>query len=195
MRGKLTTNINVILCFIKTDHWKPVEYSMTVSEDMLIDVVDALDSPIGTVQRSDALPRRVNFRVVNLFLFNNQGELLIQQLAASRERHPGAWGSSVAGYLFAGESYMQAANRRLSQELGVQTALQAYGKTSMNDAGCTKFITLYLGTCDGPFAYDHNHIAKLEFHSLPALRSQCDTGERRFTPTFLHMLNFYEHQA
>jgi 8-oxo-dGTP pyrophosphatase MutT (NUDIX family) len=168
---------------------------MIVSEDMLIDAVDALDRPIGTVRRSDALPRKVNFRVVHLFLFNDQGELLIQQLAASRDRHPGAWGSSVAGYLFAGETYMQAAQRRLSQELGVQTALQAYGKTSMNDEGCTKFITLYLGTCNGPFTYDHDHIAKLEFQGLPALRIQRGTGERRFTPTFLHVLNFYEQQA
>jgi hypothetical protein len=65
----------------------------------------------------------------------------------------------------------------------------------MNDEGCTKFITLYLGTCNGPFTYDHDHIAKLEFHGLPELRSQRGTGERLFTPTFLHVLNFYEHQA
>jgi isopentenyldiphosphate isomerase len=167
-------------------------HQMIVSEDMLIDTVDEHDNPTGVIRRSEVLQRHGNFRVVHLLLFNRRSEVLIQQLSPVRERHPGQWGSSVAGYLFAGETYEQAAERRLSQELGVsQCDLHLYGKTAMNDAGCKKFISLFVATCEGPFQYDCTHIAGLEFLSIRGIKRQRDSGERAFTPTFLYVLDFY----
>ena len=165
---------------------------MITSEDMLIDTVDDQDNPIGIIKRSLALPLRSNFRVVHLLLFNQQGDLLLQQLGFGRERHPGAWGSSVAAYVASGETYVQAAQRRLPEELGITTPLHALGKTSMNDEGSTKFIMLYTGIADGPFNYDHEHITRLEFCSIPEIVTFRQARTRTFTPTFLHVLDFYQ---
>ena len=165
---------------------------MLVSEDMLIDTVDAQDVPSGVIRRSEALPAHANFRVVHVFLFNRRNDLLIQQLSPSRGRHPGQWGSSVAGYLFAGESYAEAAQRRVFQELGVrQVDLHDYGKTAMNDEGCKKFISLFVATCEGPFEFDREHIAQLEFLPVDAIKSLGERGERILTPTFVHLPQFY----
>ena len=82
---------------------------MIVSEDMLIDAVDNQDNVTGRIKRNEALRRHANFRVVHILLFNHHGNLLLQQLAVTRERHPGAWGSSVAAYVASGETYKQAA--------------------------------------------------------------------------------------
>src|SRR5436305_161713 len=71
----------------------------------LIDRVDDQDRPIGVIERGRALEEGVNFRTVHVFVFDHQGRLLIQQLSQTRERHAMQWGSSVAGYLHAGESY------------------------------------------------------------------------------------------
>src|SRR5882672_6290217 len=135
-----------------------------VSENMVIDAVDQRDAPIGRIPRSQVFRQRANFRVVHDLIFNSRGELLVQQLASTRNRHPGYWGSSVAAYLFAGESYRTAAERRLAEELGVRDVPLAYvGKTSMEDDGAHKFIAVFAATCDGPFNFDRSHIERLEF--------------------------------
>jgi len=105
------------------------------------------DEITGVIEHSRVFAHHAMFRVVHLFLFNHNNELLLQQLSPQRERHPAAWGSSVAGYVLAGETYEQAATRRVQQELGVTCDLHHFGKTTMIDEGCKKFITLFLATC------------------------------------------------
>lgn len=164
-----------------------------VNEHMLIDVVDRSDKSIGLISRGLVFQEHANFRVVHDLIFNSRGELLTQQIARSRNRHPGYWGSSVAGYLFAGESYEAAAQRRLVEELGVRNVgLRYLGKTSMIDEGCFKFIAVFVGSSDGPFTFDQAHIAKLEFLSIPQVHELIAAGSYAFTPTFLEVLGFYE---
>jgi len=167
---------------------------MKLDEDMVVDVVDHSDKPIGVIPRGMVFHEHANFRVVHDLIFNSHGELLIQQIASARNRrHAGRWGSSVAAYIFAGESYEDAANRRLFQELGLRTvSLRYIGKTSMIDEGCFKFIAVFAGTSDGPFTFDHAHIETLDFVPLSRLHELIDSEPRRFTPTFLKVLRFYE---
>jgi len=164
---------------------------MFVSEDMLLDMVDDSDNVTGVVKRTEALPSHANFRVVHVLLFNRQQQLLLQQLSLTRERHPGAWGSSVAAYVASGESYPQAAARRLPQELGLTIPLIPLFKTSMMDEQSKKFIMIFTGTADGPFTYDHEHIARLEYRSIPEVLALHEAGARVFTPTFLQVLDAY----
>jgi isopentenyldiphosphate isomerase len=165
----------------------------SVSQEMLVDSVNSSDVPVGVIARSDLFQRHANFRVAHDLIFNSSGELLIQKLARRRPRHPGYWGSSVAAYLFAGESYREAAERRLTQELGVHNLnLEFIGKISMIDDGCQKFIGIFAGLYDGPFNPDKEHIEELEFLSLQQIHALRDSGARLFTPTFLRVLQFYE---
>jgi isopentenyldiphosphate isomerase len=164
-----------------------------VDENMVIDAVDANDMAVDIIVRSRVFKAHANFRVVHVLVFNNSGELLVQRLALNRTRHAGYWGSSVAGYVFAHESYETAAARRISQEITVrEAALSLVGKTSMDDQGCKKFIEVFTTTQDGPFQYDHEHIDRLEFLQLAKIHEFHASAERSFTPTFLHVLNFYE---
>jgi isopentenyldiphosphate isomerase len=162
-------------------------------EDMTIDVVDENDIPISTIKRNEVFMQRANFHVAHNLIFNSRGELLVQRLANRRIRHPGYWGSSVAAYIFAGESYEGAAQRRLGQELGVHGVPLSYvGKTSMEDEGCHKFIGVFAANHDGPFSFDPDHIHSLEFLSRSVIHELHAAGSRSFTPTFLRVLSFYE---
>jgi isopentenyldiphosphate isomerase len=166
-----------------------------VSESMVLDAVDQQDSPIGVVQRNEVFTLRANFRVIHDLIFNRRGELLIQKLPRSQTRHPGYWGSSVAGYIFAGESYEAAAERRLGEELGVYgVLLKSVGKTAMEDDGCCKFIGVFSAVQDGPFNFDRDHIETLEFLPRRVIHELHSSGSRNFTPTFLRVLTFYESQ-
>lgn len=167
-----------------------------VSEGMLIDAVDASDTPIGTIVRADVFKVHANFRVAHVLVFNSKGDLLIQRLAMDRRRHPGYWGSSVAAYLFSGEDYRTAATRRVSEELGIGDAsLEFVGKLTMQDEGCTKFIGLFITSHDGPFRYDRQHVERVEFWPLWEIRQMIANGTRLFTPTFIDVLNSYDQAA
>jgi isopentenyldiphosphate isomerase len=163
-----------------------------VDQAMIIDTVDQADSTIGRITRAEVFQKHANFRVSHVFVFNSEGELLLQRLSLSRNRNPGAWGSSVASYLFASEGYFDAARRRFRQELGSSPSiLSPLGKIQMVDDGCLKFITLFRSVSNGPFSYDRSHIDTVEFVPVPAVESMIEKGSRQFTPTFLQVFNFY----
>src|SRR5688572_17005539 len=92
----------------------------TPSEDMIIDRVDEDDAVIGPISRQNIFREQAGFRSLHLFVVNSKNELLLQRIAGAKERYPGFWGSSAAGYIFSGESYDEAAQRKLEQELGVK---------------------------------------------------------------------------
>ena len=158
--------------------------------DALVDVVDGSDQVVATMPRRLLLPAGVNFRVVHVFLFNSQGELLLQRIALGL-RHETMWGSSVAGYVHSGESYEEAAARKLQSELGIRVPLRALGKTSMVDNSSTKFISCYKSEYDGPVAPDPDQISALRFESLPAIARERQLSTGAFTPTFLHLFDQY----
>src|SRR5260221_5194145 len=135
--------------------------------EMLVDVVDLTDRPIGMISRREVLPARANFRVVHVFLRDSRRRVLLQQLSATRERNPLRWGASVAAYLFSGETYEEAACRRLSQELSVTgVPLSSVGKTSMLDESSIKFVEAFEASYDGPIIFDDSHIASVAFRTI-----------------------------
>ena len=154
----------------------------------VIDTVDFRDRVIGSVMRNDALRLRASFRVAHLFLFNEGSDLLIQRLAASRPRHPGCWGSSVATYVKSAETYEGAIIRRTSEELGVRLQDPSFvGKTAMVDEGSTKFICLYSAMWNGPINVDTEHISQASFLSMDEVAQLRQDEAWMLTPTFLHL--------
>lgn len=157
----------------------------------LIDVVDDRNQPIGALPRAEALPRGANFRTVHVLLFNSAGELLIQRLARTRERHALLWGSSVAGYLHAGEEYSDGAGRRLSEELGLLTPVYGIGILRMIDERSTKFVGVFLASSDDAAIQDPEHVAELRYVDPVELATTTDHDGRAFTDTFLHVFDYW----
>jgi isopentenyldiphosphate isomerase len=191
------------LAYAASHHREGVSFAMihgasgigapTPDPGMLIDVVDEHDRPIGTIERRQAIPAGVGFRVAHAFIFDHDRRLLLQQIGQSHSRHGDYWGSSVAAYLFSGESYEQAIVRRLAQELGIiGVTLRLVGKTIMNDEGARKFIELFSLEHSGPFKPDSGEIQAMEFVTFDQIRTMQLFGMRRFTPTLLHLLQFYQ---
>jgi isopentenyldiphosphate isomerase len=160
----------------------------------LIDWVDEEDRPVGRLPRGEVLRLGANFRTVHVFVFHND-ELLLQQLAPTRERHPERWGSSVAAYLHAGEDYEHAAHRRLAEELGLEGSLTRVGKTRMEDERSLKFVELYT-LVDGPAEIlEPDHIADLRYWDRDALERAIIESPECFTPTFLHLYRYLKRRS
>jgi isopentenyldiphosphate isomerase len=164
---------------------------MTAAEptpDMTINTVDDHDVVLGTIARRLVIPTAHNFRVAHALLENERGEILLQQLARSRDRHPLAWGASVAAYLFDGETYVDAIRRRCQQELGQDAGgLVFRGRTAMRDTQSVKFIGLFTGRLGSSLQIDHSHIEAVELLTPDRIDAELRTGQRAFTPTFRHV--------
>lgn len=159
----------------------------------LIDAVDERDVLVRRVPRTAIFDSGLGFRVAHVFLFNQRGALLLQRLGDEHPRHPGLWGSSVAAYLHAGETYGEAAARRQQEELGLTGRLQEIGSTSMVDDGCTKFITLFTGSAvRKPIVREPGHVAEVHFFAIPRVTSMIAQTPEAFTDTFRVVFDFFQ---
>lgn len=59
-------------------------------------------------------------RGFSLFVFNSQKQLLLTRRAHTKKTFPGVWTNTVCGHPAPGESTVDAAKRRLKEELGVE---------------------------------------------------------------------------
>ena len=157
----------------------------------LLDRVDDTDQPVGRVQRGDVFRLGAGFRVVHVFVQDHGGRLLLQQVGASRDRSPLRWGSSVAGYLHAGESYVEAARRRLAEELGLDTPLTKLGAVRMPDDGATKFIELYGTASESAAIREPGHIERIDHWPLDEVERALDAEPERFTETFPYVFGIF----
>jgi 8-oxo-dGTP pyrophosphatase MutT (NUDIX family) len=157
---------------------------------MVIDLVDGKNHVIGRIARAEVFEQKANFRVVHVIVRNREGAILVQKIAGGL-RHEGAWGSSVAGYLKAGETYKRAALRKLKEEVGLNVArITSHGTTSMRDEDCQKFIGVYSVQHEGPFKLVPGHVAGIELLSIDKIVVGYQTRSRIFTPTFIHVMEY-----
>lgn len=165
---------------------------MASSSTTILDRVDAADRPVGTVLRKDALRPGVGFPVVHVLIVDEDGKVALQEIAPTHERHPGWWGSSVAGYVLAGERYKGAAQRKLAEEVGLEAhPVELLGKTRMMDEGATKFIGVFLAKAPrDSLRPNPDDFRSVEFAPLCQLETELQRKVRSFTPTFEQVMRF-----
>lgn len=83
------------------------------------DIYDQQEHKIGRRQRSESLAPGEYHLVVNAFLFNQAGSVLLQQRSFDKLNFPGAWDCSVGGSVLAGEVPQVAMVREIQEELGL----------------------------------------------------------------------------
>ena len=94
-----------------------------MSEEMLI-LVDEKDNQIGTMGKMEVHRKGLLHRAFSVFIINEKNELLLQQRAFSKYHSPGLWTNTCCSHQNEGETSIQAAKRRLNQEMGINTSLE-----------------------------------------------------------------------
>jgi len=86
----------------------------------LVELVDPSGEPVGTATVSDAhtAPGQLH-RAFSVLLFDPDGRTLLQQRAPVKTRFPLRWANSCCGHPSPGVTVVEAATRRLAEELGV----------------------------------------------------------------------------
>lgn len=125
----------------------------------LFDVVDEADQVVATATRAEVHKDGLLHRAVHLFVINRRGELLLQKRSRLKDAHPGVWDSSVAGHLDAGEGYLEAAQREMGEEMGIEMAeLEEVAKISPSEATGWEHVRLYMLRWDGRPRFPYSEV-------------------------------------
>lgn len=87
-------------------------------------LVDIKDNPIGLMPKMEAHEKAQLHRAFSVFVFNDKGELMLQQRAAHKYHSPLLWTNTCCSHQRDGESNIEAGKRRLQEEMGFTTELK-----------------------------------------------------------------------
>jgi len=166
------------------------QHRIVSSESEELILVDRDDNEIGFAAKGDAHDGDgVLHRAFSLFLFNEAGELLLQQRATGKRLWPGFWSNSCCSHPRRGETLAVATQRRLRDELNFETELEhvyhfcyqaPFGELGSEHELCHVF----LGRTGEAMRPNDSEIESVRFVSAEALDRELGDAPERFTPWF-----------
>jgi isopentenyl-diphosphate delta-isomerase len=162
--------------------------------DELLDIVNDQDMVIDQQMRSTVHEQGLQHRGVHVFLFTNNGKMLIQKRSADRAAEPSALDCSISEHVKAGESYLDAAVRGLKEEMGLDgIAIRELTKFKMNyGPNDNEISTLYEGTVDpAKVTFDREEIEAISYHTIAELEKMMEEPHVKFCGWFVEILNWY----
>jgi isopentenyl-diphosphate delta-isomerase len=153
-------------------------------------LVDEADREVGHLSKAECHHGRgVLHRAFSLLIFNGDGELLLQQRAASKRLWPLYWSNSCCSHPRRAESMETAIHRRLREELGVRCRLEFLFKfqyqAQFDAAGAEQELcSVFIGRCTEPPVIDRNEIQAWRWIAPEALQAELAGGAEKFTPWF-----------
>ena len=160
------------------------------SENEELILVDRDDREIGHLSKGECHDGNgVLHRAFSLFLFNDDGELLLQQRSAAKRLWPEYWSNSCCSHPRRGETLEVATRRRLGDELNIDAELEYVYRfcysASFGAAGSeNELCHVYLGRVGGEVRPNESEIAAVRLVRPSALDAELHESPERFTPWF-----------
>jgi 16S rRNA (adenine1518-N6/adenine1519-N6)-dimethyltransferase len=158
-------------------------------------IVDKNDRILRDASRSEVHGNNLRHRAVHILIFNQAGDIYLQQRSRWKDRHPLKWDSSAAGHVAAGESYDDTARRELKEELGVNVSLQKIAKLPASQKTDQEFVWLYRGFASGDVVPDKSEIEKGAFMSPAVIDGWTSARPEDFAPGFLECWKTYRRKT
>lgn len=174
-----------------------------MNEEQVI-LVDVLDQQIGTMPKQKAHIEGKLHRAFSVFVFNDAGELLLQQRAFDKYHSPGKWTNTCCSHPRSGEDTLVAANRRLKEEMGMACQLKwmfsfTYHAEFENGLIEHEFDHVYFGHSGYLPIPDKAEVADFRYMTMESLKEELAINPNDYTPWFKIcfdqvMLNYIKYQ-
>lgn len=126
-------------------------------------------------------------RAISVYLFNPRKELLIQQRSKHKLLWPLVWANTCCSHPFPGETYLHAANRRLSEEMGLTVDLKLSHKfvyqAEYKQVGSEhEMYQMLIGVSPQKPHPNPREVADWKYVSLAQLNKEIKSSPGKFTP-------------
>ena len=151
-------------------------------------LVDALDNEIGQMEKLEAHEKGQLHRAFSVFLYNEKGEMLLQRRAFSKYHSAGLWTNTCCSHPRPGEGNLQAAHRRLMEEMGIQAEV-AHAFSFLYHQAVGNLIEheldhVFIGQFDGAPNINTEEVAEWKFISPAALKADLEQHPENYTVWF-----------
>lgn len=152
-------------------------------------LVNEQDEAIGAMEKMEAHEKAVLHRAFSIFIFNRNGEMLLQQRALDKYHSAGLWTNACCSHPMPGEETADAANRRLQEEMGFNTPLTyAFNFTykTVFDNGLTEHEVdhVFIGKYDDTILPDSSEVNSFAYMPLSAIKTSINTHPDQYTAWF-----------
>lgn len=166
--------------------------SVVSRETDLLVLVDGNDCAIGLRdKRSSHEGRGIRHRAVSVFLFDEQQRLLLQRRHANKPLWGGCWSNSCCTHPFFGEEPINAARRRVGEELGLSVELDFVYRFEYHAEWSPEYCehelcSVFVGTVDGDPNVNTSEIQAWRWISVDELDQLIDADTSDYTPWLKH---------
>lgn len=152
-------------------------------------LVDEHDEEIGIMEKMEAHEKAVLHRAFSVFIFNAKGEMLLQQRADTKYHSGGLWTNACCSHPRPGEKIIDAATRRLPEELGFKASLSKvfhFTYSAPFDNGLTEheFDHVFVGTFDGVIQPNPAEVQDYCFKTMDDIAASLETTPALYTVWF-----------
>ena len=159
-------------------------------------LVDSNDRPLGLMEKMEAHRRALLHRAFSVFIFNVNGDMMLQQRALDKYHSGGLWTNTCCSHPREGETIEQAGLRRLSEEMGFETQL-SYGFSFIYLAPLEHGLTeheldhVLYGFYEGEPNLNAEEVADWRWISIDQLEQEMQANPEKFTAWFRIIMDKY----
>ena len=159
-----------------------------MSEEKVI-LVDKNDNQVGLMPKLEAHEKGVLHRAFSIFIFNSNYELLLQKRASSKYHSGGLWTNTCCSHPREGEDILDAANRRLDEEMGIKTSLRKvydfiYKAELDNQLTEHEFDHVFYGVFDNDPTLNKDEAEDFKWVDMETLNNDIIKNEDNYTVWF-----------
>lgn len=167
--------------------------SLQKMEEQVI-LVDENDNQIGLMPKMEAHEKALLHRAFSVFIFNKNGDLMIQQRASTKYHSPLLWTNTCCSHQREGEKNIEAGQRRLFEEMGFITNLEevfSFIYKASFDNGLTEHELDYvlIGNFDGKPKINKEEVEAYKWMSLEELKIDIENNPSIYTVWFQIIFN------
>ncbi len=153
-------------------------------------LVDERDNEIGFMEKIEAHQRALLHRAFSVFIFNSKGDMLLHQRSLKKYHCGGLWTNACCSHPREKELTIDAARRRLKEEMGIETSLEKvfdFTYKAALDNGLTEheFDHVFVGYHDGEVDPDYNEVEEFTWAPMNRILESVTNRSHFYTPWFL----------
>lgn len=156
-------------------------------QDLIL--VDEQDKPIGQMEKMEVHQKGLLHRAFSVFIFNEKGEMLLQQRAAKKYHSPNLWSNACCSHPVVGEDTIVAAKKRLQEEMGFITEVEekfSFTYKTEFDNGLIEheFDHVFTGIYDGEIIPNEDEVSDYCYMTMKAIEESLESHPTKYSSWF-----------